>query len=162
MPKAFLQIRTNGAYARCSVPTALQAHWGQQFVVRALRQHGTRRVSGRSAVRLCFGLSICRQAFQKQVQRYPRRLVQRDVLRRDGDQRHLPLTQAHLRAERRGLFNARLGRLTGHTAGGSVLRKHYIGLPSLAERASDMARVQFGGCQPSRPIGLGSLLRSSS
>lgn len=49
------------------------------------------------------------------------------------------------RAERCGLSDARLGRLTGHSAGGSVLRKHYIDPPSLAERAADMAKVQFEG-----------------
>lgn len=49
------------------------------------------------------------------------------------------------RAERCGLSDARLGRITGHSAGGSVLRKHYIDPPSLAERASDVAKVQFEG-----------------
>lgn len=49
------------------------------------------------------------------------------------------------RAERCGLSDARLGRLTGHSAGGSVLRKHYIDPPTLAERAADMAKVQFEG-----------------
>ncbi|MEX1826916.1 hypothetical protein [Luteibacter sp. CQ10] len=49
------------------------------------------------------------------------------------------------RAERCGLSDARLGRLTGHSAGGSVLRRHYIDPPTLAERAADIAKVQFEG-----------------
>jgi integrase len=59
------------------------------------------------------------------------------------------------RAERCGLSDARLGRLTGHSAGGSVLRKHYIDPPSLAERASDMAKVRFEGLPALTPYRLG-------
>lgn len=40
MPKASLQSRSTGMYARYSVPVALQAHWDQQFIVRALRERG--------------------------------------------------------------------------------------------------------------------------
>lgn len=59
------------------------------------------------------------------------------------------------RAERCGLSDARLGRLTGHSAGGSVLRKHYIDPPTLAERAADMAKVHFEGLPPMAPYSLG-------
>lgn len=48
------------------------------------------------------------------------------------------------RAERAGLSDARIGRLTGHAgAEGSALRAHYIDPPSLPERAADMQRVTF-------------------
>jgi integrase len=40
MPKAFLQTRSSGVYARYLVPDVLQAHWGAQYIVRALRQRG--------------------------------------------------------------------------------------------------------------------------
>ena len=59
------------------------------------------------------------------------------------------------RAERCGLSDARLGRLTGHSAGGSVLRKHYIDPPSLAERAADVAKVRFEGLPKLTPYRAG-------
>lgn len=40
MPKAFLQTRSTGVYARFLVPRSLQAQWGRQYVVLALRERG--------------------------------------------------------------------------------------------------------------------------
>lgn len=40
MPKAFLQTRSSGVYARFLVPQSLRARWGRQYVVRALRERG--------------------------------------------------------------------------------------------------------------------------
>lgn len=40
MPKAFLRTRSTGVYARYAIPVRLQVQWGQQFIVRALRQRG--------------------------------------------------------------------------------------------------------------------------
>lgn len=49
-------------------------------------------------------------------------------------------------ADRAGIPEARIARITGHSQGGSVLRGHYIDVPTLAERAADLAAVDF--CLP--------------
>jgi len=46
-------------------------------------------------------------------------------------------------AERSGLSDQRIARLTGHSAGNSVLRQHYIQPSTLVERATDIASIQF-------------------
>ncbi|MET4675886.1 MULTISPECIES: site-specific integrase [unclassified Luteibacter] len=46
-------------------------------------------------------------------------------------------------ADRAGIPEARIARLTGHGQGGSVLRGHYIDVPTLAERAAALSAVKF-------------------
>jgi integrase len=46
-------------------------------------------------------------------------------------------------AERSGLSDARIARLTGHSSGGSVLRKHYIQVATLQERSEDIRIIRF-------------------
>jgi len=46
-------------------------------------------------------------------------------------------------AERSGLSDARIARLTGHSTGSSILRRHYIQPSSLQERAEDMGKIKF-------------------
>lgn len=55
------------------------------------------------------------------------------------------------RAERCGLPEPRIGRLTGHSTSGTVLGKHYIDPPTLPERASDIAQLAFEGVPPLVP-----------
>jgi integrase len=45
--------------------------------------------------------------------------------------------------ERSGLSDYRIARLTGHSTGSSVLRRHYIQPATLLERAEDIARIRF-------------------
>lgn len=46
-------------------------------------------------------------------------------------------------ADRAGIPEARIARITGHGQGGSVLRGHYIDVPTLAERAAAVSAVNF-------------------
>ncbi|MFK2889695.1 site-specific integrase [Dyella flagellata] len=46
-------------------------------------------------------------------------------------------------AERSGLSDARIARLTGHSTGSSILRRHYIQPSSLQERAEDVSKIKF-------------------
>lgn len=46
-------------------------------------------------------------------------------------------------ADRAGIPEARIARITGHGQGGSVLRGHYIDVPTLAERAAALSAVDF-------------------
>lgn len=46
-------------------------------------------------------------------------------------------------AERSGLTDHRIARLTGHSVGSSVLRQHYIQVSTLQERAEDIGKIRF-------------------
>ena len=46
-------------------------------------------------------------------------------------------------AERSGLSDSRIARLTGHSTGSSVLRRHYIQPSTLQERWEDMGKIRF-------------------
>ncbi|MEX1826852.1 tyrosine-type recombinase/integrase [Luteibacter sp. CQ10] len=46
-------------------------------------------------------------------------------------------------AERAGIPDARIGQLTGHSAGKSVLRTHYIQPATLPERLADLSKISF-------------------
>ncbi|MBM7131000.1 tyrosine-type recombinase/integrase [Dyella mobilis] len=46
-------------------------------------------------------------------------------------------------AERSGLSDHRIARLTGHSIGASILRRHYIQPATLQERAEDIAKIRF-------------------
>ncbi|MBW4048723.1 MAG: site-specific integrase [Proteobacteria bacterium] len=46
-------------------------------------------------------------------------------------------------AERSGVTDQRNARLTGHSSGTSVLRRHYIDPPTLSERVADLAAIKF-------------------
>jgi integrase len=51
-------------------------------------------------------------------------------------------------AERSGLSDHRIARLTGHSVGSSVLRQHYIQASTLSERLKDIGKIRF----PELPI----------
>ncbi|PMQ04256.1 Tyrosine recombinase XerC [Dyella sp. AD56] len=46
-------------------------------------------------------------------------------------------------AERSGLSDQRIARLTGHSSGSSVLRRHYIQASTLQERFEDIGKIRF-------------------
>ncbi|OOG64444.1 hypothetical protein B0E46_07265 [Rhodanobacter sp. B04] len=47
------------------------------------------------------------------------------------------------KADRAGVSEARIARITGHSTGGSILREHYIDAPSLLERLATVSAVVF-------------------
>jgi integrase len=57
-------------------------------------------------------------------------------------------------AERAGIPDGRIGQLTGHSTGGTVLRDRYIQAATLPDRFSDIAKVVFATVklEPRRPI----------
>lgn len=51
-------------------------------------------------------------------------------------------------ADRAGVKDTRIARITGHSVQGSILHKHYIDTPTLRERAADVAAVQYEALPP--------------